>query len=86
MSEIESQNSEFSTIEANIDDETAEKLCRMYVEHAMHPATLSLFNELMGGGSDVQYALYRAVINQSVIAALLEELNKPGHPIPPFDI
>ena len=86
MSELEPQETEFSTITADIDDDTAEKLCRIYVESAMHPATVSLFEELLSEGVDVQYALYRAVINQSVIAALLDDLNKPGHPIPPFDI
>lgn len=86
MSELEPQDTEFSTITANVDDDTAEKLCCMYVEGAMHPASLSLFNELLSDGEDVQYALYRAVINETIIAALLEDLNKPGHHIPPFDI
>lgn len=86
MDDLDSQDTGFSTITANIDDDTAEKLCRMYVERAMHPATVSLFNELIAGGAGMPYALYRVVINQSVIEALLEDLNKPGHPIPPFDI
>lgn len=86
MSELEPQETEFSTITANIDDETAEKLCRIYVERNMHPASLSLFDDLLSEGAIAQYALYRAVINQSVIAALLEDLNKSGQPIPPFDI
>ena len=86
MEELEPQDAEFSIITANIADETADALCRIYVEQVMHPASLSLFDELVSEGADVPYALYRAVINQSVIEALLEDLNKPGHPIPPFDI
>lgn len=86
MSELEPQDTKFSTITANVDDETAEKICRMYVERMMHPATVSLFDQLLDEGADIQYALYRAVINQSIIASLLEDLDKPGHPIPPFDI
>lgn len=86
MEELEPQDTEFSAITANFDDGIAEELCRIYVERTMHPASLSLFNDLMLECGDTQYALYRAVINQSVIEALIEDLNKQQRPIPPFDI
>ncbi len=86
MNELEPQDTEFNTISINLDDEVAEELCRIYVEQNMHLASLSLFTDLMSEGADVQHALYRAVINQTVITSMFEDLNKPGHPIPPFDI
>lgn len=86
MDELEPHDVGFNTIEATIDDKTAEQLCCIYVEHAMHPASQSLFDDLMAEGVGVKYALYCAVINQSVIEALLEDLDSPDRLIPPFDI
>lgn len=79
-------DTEFSTIDAIIDDETTQKLCHMYVKRMMHPASLMLFEELLSGGGNVQYALYRAVINQSVLTALIEDMDESVHPITPFNI
>lgn len=84
--EPQSGTEEFVNLDANIDPDTIMALCRVYVETRMHPATVSLFNEVMSVDGNIEEALFRSVINEMVIQALVDQLARTSAPIPPFNI
>lgn len=67
--------SDFKTVEVNLSEEEMQTLCRFYVRQNFDPATISLFEEVEKQ-EGIERALYRAVLNEVCIIALVAEIEK----------
>ena len=66
---------EFAQINVDVDPGTVETLCRLYVAN-MHLATQSLYAALIKQGATTEHAVYRAVVNETILHALIEQANR----------
>lgn len=75
-----STETEFENIEVDISTDDQRQLIAMYVRERLRPESVSAYQSAMDAGEDVRQALYDAVLNDMIVAALIAQINTTQQP------
>ena len=67
--------SDFENIEVDIPEEHQQVLVTVFVDGMLRPESKEVYHEAIAGGEDVRQALYDAVLNDMIVAALVDQIN-----------